>query len=203
MAPGPCREWVPGPFCVPHQSEVRLDYEDFLRQRGLAQWPPDHPSLQRFKARRCASMEDMRNWRNAELALQSGNKDNHRNQNTDSQERTRTRTDGHGPTPTGPIPDRPPSVSVGGGPCQSVLSAQLEANGALSLLNLCCYLLDRQLAAQAAAFERHGGFAERPHGRHRVERALGLQKGTQAATDTPSRTDTDPPNDHQPIGRPC
>jgi four helix bundle suffix protein len=31
----------------------------------------------------------------------------------------------------------------------------------ISLLNLCCYLLDRQLAAQAAAFERDGGFTER------------------------------------------
>jgi four helix bundle suffix protein len=42
-------------------------------------------------------------------------------------------------------------------------SAEFAANGALSLLNLCCYLLDRQLAAQAAAFEREGGFTERLH----------------------------------------
>jgi four helix bundle suffix protein len=27
--------------------------------------------------------------------------------------------------------------------------------------NVCCYLLDHQLAAQAAAFEREGGFTER------------------------------------------
>jgi len=40
-------------------------------------------------------------------------------------------------------------------------SAELAANGALSLLNVCCYLLDRQLAAQASAFEREGGFTER------------------------------------------
>ena len=31
----------------------------------------------------------------------------------------------------------------------------------LSLLNLACYLLDRQLASQAAAFEKEGGFTER------------------------------------------
>jgi four helix bundle suffix protein len=31
----------------------------------------------------------------------------------------------------------------------------------LSLLNLSCYLLDRQLAAQAQAFEKNGGFTER------------------------------------------
>lgn len=37
----------------------------------------------------------------------------------------------------------------------------LVANAALSLLNLCCQLLDRQLQAQARAFEREGGFTER------------------------------------------
>jgi four helix bundle suffix protein len=37
----------------------------------------------------------------------------------------------------------------------------LVANAALSLLNLCCFLLDRQLAAQAEAFEKEGGFTER------------------------------------------
>jgi four helix bundle suffix protein len=44
---------------------------------------------------------------------------------------------------------------------QITSSAQLVANGALSLLNLCCYLLDRQIMAQAAAFEAEGGFTER------------------------------------------
>ena len=39
--------------------------------------------------------------------------------------------------------------------------SELVANGARSLLNVCCYLLDRQLAAQASAFEREGGFTER------------------------------------------
>ena len=50
-------------------------------------------------------------------------------------------------------------MQVRDSPCPS--SAELVANAALSLLNLCCYLLDRQLAAQAAAFEREGGFTER------------------------------------------
>src|SRR3954464_664503 len=40
-------------------EELRLDYEDFLRQGGL---PPDHPALARFKKRRCASLEDVRLW---------------------------------------------------------------------------------------------------------------------------------------------
>src|SRR3954471_15530557 len=43
-------------------EELMLDYEDFLRQRGLPLLPPDHPDLVRFKARRCATVEDVRLW---------------------------------------------------------------------------------------------------------------------------------------------
>ena len=49
-------------------EELRPDYEDFLRQRGLAQWEPDYPALRRFKARRCATMEEFGAWVREELA---------------------------------------------------------------------------------------------------------------------------------------
>ena len=39
--------------------------------------------------------------------------------------------------------------------------SDLVANAALALLNVCGYLLDRQLAGQARNFEREGGFTER------------------------------------------
>ena len=65
----------------------------------------------------------------------------------------------------------PSSMSVRGGPCPSVSSpglppqalssACLAANGALSLLNLSCYLLDRQVERLAQDFENEGGFTER------------------------------------------
>lgn len=116
-------------------EELRLD---FLRQRGLPLLPPDHPALVRFKARRCATVEEVRLWVEEEHG------------------QTRTSRDEHAGTP---------SVSVRGGPRQSVSSSlsssALVANAALSLLNLCCYLRDRQLAAQAQAFENEGGFTER------------------------------------------
>jgi len=115
-------------------EELRLDYEDFLRQRGLPLLPPDHPSLVRFKARRCATVEEVRLWVE------------------DEQGRTRTSKDKEAGTS---------SVPVGGSRCPSVSSSTLVANAALSLLNLGCYLLDRQLAAQAQAFENEGGFTER------------------------------------------
>ena len=116
-------------------EELRLDYEDYLRQHGLELWSPSHPALRRFKAKRIATMDEFVRWVEGE--------------------RTQTDTDGHGQTQT------KESVSVGAGPWKSVSASELAANGALSLLNVCCYLLDRQLAAQAAAFEREGGFTER------------------------------------------
>jgi four helix bundle suffix protein len=119
-------------------EELRLDYEDFLRQHGLAQWPPVEPALVRFKARRCTSLGDVQSWVREE------------------QRRTKTVRDEQGR-----LSRRTKSLSVAGGRCRSLTSAELAANGALTLLNLCCYLLDRQLAAQAAAFEREGGFTER------------------------------------------
>ncbi len=137
-------------------EELRLDYEDFLRQRGLEMWGPEHPALRRFKARRCATVEEFKVWVDDERALAKGE---------------RTNTDEHGPTRTEAETNAAPtpktassdlSVSVREGPCSSIpSSSQIAANGALSLLNLCCHLLDRQLSVLAEKFEQEGGFAER------------------------------------------
>ena len=127
-------------------EELRLDYEDFLRQRGWPQWRPDHPVLKRFKARRCSTLEEVRQWvREKRRLLKS----------TDRHGQAKTNTD------MGRSADL--SVAVGESPCPSVPSSVLVANAALSLLNLCCHLLNRQIAAQAAAFEKEGGFTERLH----------------------------------------
>lgn len=104
-------------------EELRLDYKDFLRQRGEPLFPPEHPSLLRFKARRCATLEEVRLWVE------------------DEKRQARTSKDG-----------------TSG---RSVLSSTLVANAALSLLNLCCHLLNRQLAVQAETFVNEGGFTER------------------------------------------
>jgi four helix bundle suffix protein len=122
-------------------EELRLDYEDFLRQRGWAPWAPEHPALVRFKARRCATLEEVRAWVKAER-----------------EGRARTDTDPHGQGAA--RASVPVSVPVRVSP-RAPGSAELAANAALSLLNLCCHLLDRQLEAQAAAFVEEGGFTER------------------------------------------
>jgi four helix bundle suffix protein len=106
-------------------EELRLDYEDFLRQRELEFYAPKNPVLMRFKAKRCNTLEQFRGWISEEVA-----------HDTDKHGLAQTNTD-------------------------MCVPAELAANAALSLLNLCCYLLKRQIAAQADAFERQGGFTER------------------------------------------
>jgi four helix bundle suffix protein len=136
-------------------EELRLDYEDYLRQRGLPKLEPDHPALKRFKAKRCAKIEDVRDWVVEERAVWQRHTDEHGlgERHTDEHGLTRTHTGEH--------ENQAESVSVSDSPCQTLSDSTLVANAALSLLNLSCYLLDRQLAAQAAAFEKEGGFTER------------------------------------------
>jgi four helix bundle suffix protein len=122
-------------------EELRLDYQDFLRQRGLPELKPDHPALMRFKARRCESLGEIREWVKEEK------------RHTDSQGLTRINMDKK--------ERQGKSVPVSDSPCASLSDSCLAANAALSLLNLCCYFLDRQLSAQAASFEKEGGFTER------------------------------------------
>ena len=43
-------------------EELRLDYEDFLRQRGLPELLPKDPALSRFKSKRCSSVDDVSDW---------------------------------------------------------------------------------------------------------------------------------------------
>ena len=43
-------------------EELRLDYEDFLRQRGLVELEPGDEVLVRFKERRCRTLEEVQEW---------------------------------------------------------------------------------------------------------------------------------------------
>ena len=43
-------------------EELRLDYEDFLRQRGLAQWPREDSRRQRLVDRRCQTVDEVSDW---------------------------------------------------------------------------------------------------------------------------------------------
>lgn len=113
-------------------EELRLDYEDFLRQRNLPMLEPEHPALMRLKQRRCSTLKEVQAWV--------------------AEER-----DQHGPSLT----DTDTSVPVSEGLCPSMSSDCLAANAALSLLNLACYFLERQVERLATDFESEGGFTER------------------------------------------
>jgi four helix bundle suffix protein len=136
-------------------EELRLDYEDYLRQREFEMWPPNHPALIRFKAKRCSTLDEVRGWVEEERQ---------RTKATERQGRTRTNTESEKGASDAP------SMSVSESLERPVPSSVLVANAALSLLNLCCYFLDRQLAAQAAAFEKEGGFTERLYQRRKNSR---------------------------------
>lgn len=43
-------------------EELKLDYEDYLRQKSLEVLEPNDPRLLRFKERKCSSLEDVREW---------------------------------------------------------------------------------------------------------------------------------------------
>lgn len=136
-------------------EELRLDYEDFLRQRGLDTWGPKDPRRQELIDRRCTTADEVAAWirevRAREAAARGG--------------------------PGGPSgrsgPGEPDAASAGS--TESTESTQstypaLAANAALVLIAVACSLLSRQLRAQAAAFEREGGFTERLYGRRQDTR---------------------------------
>ena len=94
-------------------EELKLDYEDFLRQRELPQWPNYDRRRQSLIGRRPATVEDVAAWV------------------------TKSRSS---------TPSTYPEIA---------------ANAALVLIAVSTAFLDRQLKAQAAAFENDGGFTER------------------------------------------
>lgn len=121
-------------------EELRLDYEDFLRQRGLPQWQREAPRRKELIDRRCATVEEVAQWVK-EIHDRNG----------------RHGQDGQG----GPSTKSPPPIRSS--------YKEIAANAALVLIAVACSLLDRQLAAQARAFEKDGGFTERLYQR-RIQR---------------------------------
>ncbi len=93
-------------------EELKLDYEDFLRQHELKVWERMDLRRQELIDRRVKTADQFALWAKEEAQKQ-----------------------GH--------------------------VAEIAANGVLVLLKVACTLLDRQLAQQADAFTREGGFTER------------------------------------------
>lgn len=136
-------------------EELRLDYEDFLRQRGLPIWNRNDPRRQRLIDRRCATADDVAHWVKEEYDR---------------------RQIGHKLSPTTSTKSTPSTYR------------EFAANAALVLLVVACSLLDRQLAAQAKAFETEGGFTERLY-RVRSEKRSLRPPSIRSTKSTPSTKD--------------
>jgi four helix bundle suffix protein len=125
-------------------EELRLDYEDFLRHRALPLWPKEDSRRASLIARRCTTADAVADWVR------------------EVHEREKNGPSGqNGPDgPKAPRHQRAASMKA----MPSTLSyPEIAANAALTLIAVACSLLDRQIAAQAAAFEQEGGFTERLH----------------------------------------
>jgi four helix bundle suffix protein len=122
-------------------EELKLDYEDFLRQRGLPLWERSDLRRDALIARRPDSAEDVAAW--VKEVHENGGRS------------------GRG-GPSGPSTASTPSTGA--------TYPEIAANSALTLIAVAVALLDRQLAAQAAAFETEGGFTERLYRRRQSQR---------------------------------
>lgn len=116
-------------------EELRLDYEDFLRQRGLSQWSREDARRADLIAARPATADDVAEWARAVHNGLSGR---------------------HGHDGQVKKPKSTPSM-----PSTKSTYPEIAANGALALLAVACSLLDRQIATLEKNFVEEGGFTER------------------------------------------
>lgn len=119
-------------------EELKLDYEDFLRQRGLPMWDKGDPRRAELIARRPVTADDVAAWVKEVFGRDGRN-------GLDGQK----------------------ALSTGSTSSTKSTYSEFAANSALVLLAVACSLLDRQLAAQASAFEKEGGFTERLYKKRR------------------------------------
>lgn len=118
-------------------EELKLDYEDFLRQRGLDIWEKSDPRRQELVDRRCTTADEVAEWVR-ESAVRVLGQRGLGGQN-ETAESTASR--------------------------KSILSTkfypEFSANAALVLVNVACALLSRQLQTLEQDFLKEGGLRER------------------------------------------
>ncbi len=121
-------------------EELRLDYEDFLRQRRLRQWTREDPRRDALIRQRPATADAVAQWAREVHGGQTPAE-------------VRSGPGGHcGHDQEQSTPSSMSTVSI---------YSEIAANGALALIAVACSLLDRQLSAQERAFLEQGGFTEK------------------------------------------
>lgn len=136
-------------------EELRLDYEDFLRQRGLALWARNDPRRANLVAQRPKSADEVAGWardvrgwsgqggQGSKLATQSRASSTSSTQSTTSTQST---------------------------------YAEISANGALTLIAVASSLLARQITSLEKAFLEEGGFTEKLYRARTAARAASRKK---------------------------
>ena len=124
-------------------EELKLDYEDFLRQNGMQQWERNHPLRQKLVDSRPQSADEVAEWvkRQAQAVVERGQSGSKR---SELSEQSRSCAPDHAKMET-----------------LFTLYAELSANAALTLTTVAGYLLDRHLQSLAHSFKEEGGFSER------------------------------------------
>lgn len=116
-------------------EELRLDYEDFLRQRNLALWERQDLRRKNLIDRRPDTADAVAQW-------------------------AREIHEEHGRSGRGGLSGRN-TQSMSSTASTMSTYPEIAANAALTLIAVATALLDRQLAAQARSSETEGGFTER------------------------------------------
>jgi four helix bundle suffix protein len=132
-------------------EELRLDYEDFLRQQGLRLWDKSDPRRAELIARRPATADEVAAWVKDVCDKEGGRRNGQHGR--DGLEKAK-------------------SMASTKSTVSNEIFAELSANAAHTLIIVACSLLDRQLDAQAKAFEQEGGFTERLYKRRREIKGL-------------------------------
>lgn len=137
-------------------EELKLDYEDFLRQRDLPLWSDGDPRRKALVARRCRTADEVAAWvaemrngrygHNGPAGHASAYSSGASNQNGSAQRFSAS------------IESIPSIQSI---PPTKPTYTEVAANAAHVLIGVACALLGRQVESQAAAFENDGGFTER------------------------------------------
>jgi four helix bundle suffix protein len=117
-------------------EELKLDYEDYLRQHGLKQWDGENPLRQELIDKRCKSADEVASWV-VEVAKRGG----HTGQDGRDGQNSLRSTKSTGSTAS--------------------VFPELSANAVLVLIIVANSLLDRQVERLAMDFEKEGGFTER------------------------------------------
>lgn len=116
-------------------EELKLDYEDFLRQRGLTEWRRDDARRASLIDRRPETADDVADW--ARIVKENG----------------QSGRGGHS--------GQEPSIESTKSTLSTASYPEIAANGVLALIAVSCSLLDRQIASLEKAFVDEGGFTER------------------------------------------